>query len=500
MLSTRLQGGGPSRSTRLARNFADVICGKRLLQNIKEGNLFLEALCDHPDPPACLEKIISSSHGLGALQIAMRIDVSPDFINSSASDIFCYIQSPGLKLLCGGDFLQQFLMQIVEPPIFWDSFVASFRGKKLSLRAEQSFAWLLLELISLPLEKCRPYAVVAQDITVQETLLQSSNLEIRTLGQKIKHCLSAVGQIPSFTDGYGPGGRHDNDFVDFREISIFPTPDELCSAEAPFLQAAVEIEELQEEDNRPAAHLENQFRLLREDMLGEIREETQIALGKKKGYHKGIVVNGLKLLSAHCGTSSKRIAWALQLQCKEDLPQLPKGKSEARKTYLNESKNRKIFKHESLACLIVDGEIVAFTTIFRDTDLLAKELPIITLQLLDDSSTLKALLRLKSAGIIKIIELDTAVFSFEPILRALQNIKILPLVNELVGWKPGDPVGNAPDIPLATINQLEVSPAQDLQPLLDVSRSIRLDSSQALSLLSGLRQRVSLIQGPPGEI
>ncbi len=32
-----------------------------------------------------------------------------------------------------------------------------------------------------------------------------------------------------------PGGRHDNDFVNFREIAIYPTGDELLSTLRPFL-------------------------------------------------------------------------------------------------------------------------------------------------------------------------------------------------------------------------------------------------------------------------
>lgn len=36
-------------------------------------------------------------------------------------------------------------------------------------------------------------------------------------------------------------------------------------------------------ETRIAAHLENQFRLLREDMLSELRDDIQIARGQKKG-------------------------------------------------------------------------------------------------------------------------------------------------------------------------------------------------------------------------
>jgi hypothetical protein len=39
---------------------------------------------------------------------------------------------------------------------------------------------------------------------------------------------------------------------------------------------------------------------------------------------------------------------------------------------------------------------------------------------------------------------------------------------------------------------------QDLQDTVGATRNVKLDSAQAQSLLNGLSQRVSLIQGPPG--
>jgi hypothetical protein len=160
----------------------------------------------------------------------------------------------------------------------------------------------------------------------------------------------------------------------------------------------------------------------------------------------------------------------------------------------------RILRHQSLTCLIIDGEVAAFPTIHRDEDLLALPLPNIILQLNGEASTRRALLRLKKAKHIKLLQIDTAIFSYEPILKALQDIRDLPLSEELLFWKPGKAVGLLPTIADKVVSALRYDPNQDLQPIVHTVKSIKLDDSQAESLLAGLTQQVSLIQGPPGKV
>ncbi len=493
---TAIQAGDSSRATKLSRFFNSVIHGERTLKNVKDGDLFIESLCGQSDPATGIEKVISQSQGLSSIQACMRLDVSARFLNGQATALLQYIQDPTLKAICGGDFLQRLILHIAEPPIFWNAFVRSYREGSLSLDAQQCFGWLLLELISLPPGKCTKYQEIARETSIQGSLLNSPQFEIRTVGQKIKHILSAFESINLSSGVLGPGGRHDNDFVDFRQISIPPTADELTSTEPPFLRVADAVEDLSGNDNRLAAHLDNQFRLYREDMLGEMREELQIALGKKKGRHKGIVIDGFTVLDIDCGAPTKRRPWGLQLQCKSDMRQLVHVKTRDRKAYLLE--NRNIFKHQSLACLILDSELAAFPTIHRDIDLLEKVPPVVTLQFVGEMSTSKALLKLKTARVIRLVQIDTAVFSYEPILRRLQELNQLPLIDELLFWSAESSINQPVSLPTSLIENIEANPDQDLRVILKTPQSIQLDDSQTRSLLSGLRQRVSLIQGPPG--
>ena len=460
---------------------------------------FLEGFCSEGDVVSCISKVITNDNGLPSLQNAMRAKLSPQFFNNQATAVLVYLQTPDLKIMNEGELLRKVLMKIVDPPFFWDAFRGSFLKKELNENAQSSFAWLLLQLCTLPTDNAEKYRTIPEMHTIVDLLLTSSSSAIRTGGQKIKHVLDTCAPVATTRNrfGPGPGGRHDNDFVNFRKISILPTTDELESMERAFIQPSDVLEEPETTSNRVAIHLDNQFRLLREDMLYEMREELHIATGKKKGYHRGTKIFKLMVKGLECGDDRKRTKWGLIVAGENGIPQLKnKPDLKSRKAYLLDHSN--IFKHQSLACLIVGNEIVAFPTINRNEDLLAKDPPEIILQFEGGESTTNALRKLKLGDDVTLIQINTALFSYEPILKGLQQTKTLPLSSELLLWKKGDNTSLVSDQVMPVVEALRSNPRTDLQSLLSTKNSIQLDDTQAASLISGLEQSISLIQGPPG--
>ena len=510
-----------ARTAKLSKFFTSVVRGDQSLKNAKQAELFIEALSNQSDPPTCIEKIISNPAGLPAVQSSLRFDPSVSFHNGSASVLIRYIQDPSLKILLGGDYVRQITQAMVEPPIFWNGFVLSFRNRSLDLEAQQCFGWLLHELLSHDPGKSSPYLTIAQDPAILPLLLDSPDFVLRTFGQKIKRFITSLDVHGDEADEDGPGGRHDNDFSDFREIAIHPTADEIHSTEPPFIRLAETLEDPAYEDKRLLIHLDNQFRLLREDLLKELRDELQIICGKKKGRHRGMTIEGFELLDIYCGEPKKSLPWGLRLQCLSDLPQLANLEDKKRKDRIlgnrnkgpedhilaTQTKKRKdhllanpnLLKHQSLGCLIVDEKIAAFPTIHRDVDQLAHKPPIIILHFTDVASTSKSLLKLKTTRNVKLVLIDTAVFAYEPVLRGLQEIRDLSLADELLHWTPDSVPVQPLHVPTQLIDSLERDPSQDIQGILQTPKSIRLDKVQMKSLLTGLKQRLSLIQGPPGE-
>lgn len=435
--------------------------------------------------------------GLSSLQACLTCDASPRFINGPATRLLEYLSYQSLEPICGGDYLRRVVEQIVEPPIFWNALILLFQQKRLETAAQERFAWLLLKLICLDGEKSAPFIAVARDPDLQERLSTSTNPQLRALGYRIIHILSNLSPGTDSQIECGPGGRHDNDLVDFRQISVLPTADELSAKDPPFLRTAEALDDPETSSNRSADYLDNQFRLLREDMLTKLREELQIILGTKKGRRKGFTVQGLTPFGLNCGKPERREAWKLQLECASDLEFFAGVKPKNRTTFLKEKRN--VFRHQSLACLLVDGNIVAFPTVYRDVDLLARNPPVITLEIKDTVSAAKTLLQFKSANDIKLMQIETGVFGYEPVLRGLQNLKEIPLSQEILFWTSEEAATQIEDPPRQLTDRMEAEPFRDLQDLLDTPQSITLDKSQAHSLMAGLKQKVSLIQGPPGK-
>jgi hypothetical protein len=520
------------KAAKLSKFFNSIVSGTATL-TAQNNALFLESISSSPDPAGCIHTIISTAKGLQVLQKSLTLDTSVASLNTSAAKLLRALAAPEIATIGEGTYIRKLVECIIQPPAkFWTPFLCEFRANGLEPDAQESFAWLLLQLVWLPIKKARPYHKLAKDPSIINTLLNSSRSGTRFIAAKIKHFVKYSGSIPRSELLNGPGGRHDNDHLDFHDIAILPTADELeFTSEKSFVRPSSWLEDPTTEKNRLAIHLDNQFRLLREDMVAEIREEVQIALGKKSGKHRGLVIEGLILRKLYCndgagvhiggGRNNREnwnrknwnrenrdrenrveqpkdgqwVPWALTFECKSRFWQFKKCKdAKAREAYLKE--NPRFLRHQSLTCLIADGEVVAFPTIVRDEKRLAESRP--TLVLRFDNGITNALMRVPKARHVKLIQIDTAVFAYEPILAALQMKPTLPLEREILFFKEGMALEPPVHQPKAYVGAIKAAPTQNLQRLLGTPEATHLDQAQADALINALSQRVALIQGPPG--
>ncbi|KAF8129487.1 P-loop containing nucleoside triphosphate hydrolase protein [Boletus edulis] len=485
-----------ARINKLNKLFHDIL-RDRVPLDPRNFRLFLEATCAQEDTAKCVDHLISTQGGLRSIQNAMRFDLSLPFFNDLATSTLEYLL--GAADL-GGGVLDHILIAIVEPPIFWSSFAQEFEKGTLTEKAQFVFAKVLDRLIALKDKDASPYRDLASRPSVINKLLESSQHEVREIAHHIKYILDAFASGGTPGGPCGPGGRHDNDHPCFRDIAILPTADEILSAQPPFIRPASVLDDPEASDTRVADYLDNTFRMLREDMIYDMREELQIAFKQKPGKHRGLHISGLSMVDVYTGSRDRGYRWGLVLQCRYDFPQLQKIKEfdDRKKFLLDDPLGFKILRNQSLACLIADGDIVCFATVLRVEDLLAKKPPSIVLQLDGEASTSKALLRLSTANHTQLLQIDTALFAYEPVLKALKNMQLVPLSDELLFWKEGQTL-QSPSAQIEQVVQpLSEDPSMDLQSILMLSKSVQLDKSQAASLLAGLRQRVALIQGPPG--
>jgi len=161
--------------------------------------------------------------------------------------------------------------------------------------------------------------------------------------------------------------------------------------------------------------------------------------------------------------------------------------------------NKGFIRHQSFGCLISDGRVLAFATVERDEDLLSRSPPIIVLRIEDQEPFMKVLLASKSSGDLRFVQVDTAVFAYEPILKCLQKITELPLKEQIIDFQSGSSATEAEILPPNIVESIRRDSQDDLRNTLNTPKSIILDRPQADSLFNGLTKRVSLIQGPPGK-
>ncbi|OBT47666.1 hypothetical protein VE00_02260 [Pseudogymnoascus sp. WSF 3629] len=484
------------RAVQLNKFLGSIAFGKSSISNADRAKLFLEAICAQDDRVTCIERLFAKQLSIDALRRALRLDTSINYINQSIAVFLEYISDPAIKQISSGQFLQDILVIIADPPTLWNVLVVSHKNGSLNENATHGFAWLLWELLSMPSNDNIEVMETAKSVTNSGSLLESSSHETRVLGYKIQHFLKAKeSSAHANPDNTGPGGRHDNDFVDYRETAIFPTADEFMSDTQPFYRPAKEIAQA-EPENRVGIHLDNQFRLLREDMLSELRDDVRIAIGKKKGRRSPVILEHLSLAGTECGEPKKWKQCALKLHCGLGMEKFEKMSAPERKTYLKS--NPRALKHQSFGCLLQGDQIVAFAILDRDEAGLLEDPPAITLKICGDDAFKTLLLALKGATPVDYIQVDTPFFAYEPVLRCLQDMKDIPLAQFLLGTVPDEASQTTLAVDSAFVNELRAKGSSVIQRLLKTDQPIDLDQSQMDSLIAGLGESVSLIQGPPG--
>lgn len=482
-----------SRASRLRKVFKAILGGKRNINDSNDAKLFLESIRIHENPSACIEEVLASKHGLVAVRASVRADLSLPFVKEYTLGLVQYLSHPSIRTLADGQFLWEMLLAIVVPPTVWNTLVDSY--KQLEEQWLVAFAWITLELLSDTTGQGPDVCADVQHVLGSGVLQKSETHGLRDVAYKLQKIIDNKTKTQSSPEGYSPGGRHDNDFADFRKIAIYPTTDELLSADRPYFLRMEDVFNAEGFDIA-AIHLDNQFRLTREDMIAEIRHDLQVATDKKKGRRRTPKLEGLILSGMNCGNGQHGKV-SLSLRCGKGLDDLRKFPPDRRRRFLSE--NKTYLKHQSFGALICGDQVVAFAFLQRDEDFLCKEDPQVCLQFTDSHNFKMALQMLSTRAKVDFVFVDTPVFAHEPVLEGLKALRELPLGEALVRPPPTD-------------LQSSISVAAGLQELVNTyqaagpdgcviqigPKSVQVDQSQIDSFVAAITQEVSRIQGPPG--
>lgn len=486
------------RAGRLAGLFRHILRGDRKIQCANDAKLFFEAARSQPAPSTCVEGIVASKCGIEALQLSVRLDLNPAFIKTQTLHFIDYLNDDQLKLLVDGRILQQVLVTIAKPPTLWNALVSLAKAGGLEGEDLRIFSWLCLELLALPTNADLDVTDDIESVLKDRNLLDATCPRTRQLGYKIQHLLQLRKSPTIRSEGsYVPGGRHDNDYEDFRQISVYPTTDEFLSTERPFYRRAKEIFET-DMSERAACHLENIYRLTREDLLGELRNDWQNAQIRNRGKRSAVTLGKLWPLGLELGDEKYQNKCSLAIRCQAGLERLTNVHAQSRRKWLLD--NRNFLRHQAFGALYHGKEIFGFAFVDRNLDALLQSPPVVILQFTDDKAFKKALLAFKTVNDVMFTLVDTPVFAYEPVLERLKDMTELPLQDKLLN--PSEAVDDF--VPANLVRQVTRSFTQNSEPVEievrngSVRKAFQLDSSQQESLGSALESKLSVIQGPPG--
>lgn len=335
-----------------------------------------------------------------------------------------------------------------------------------------------------------------------------------------------------------PGGRHDNDFEDICRIRIMPTFQEISSRRSEYLPP---YDPTQWHEDGVHGLLDRNFRLLREDTVGLLRDaihsvlESSRTVKKQKNQQRTYVYQGVRIVELG-------FHWQDGFQFKLSFPQPTQvGKMSAmqREEWWNMSKR---LQSGALVCLLTQRKFIVFCTVVnqqaqaptrkqqgqdnhrsqkKDSDALWKnsQEAVVSLQLTNTSDrSIEMVLKhyIQKDSQIALVEFPGVLLpAFEPTLKAVQLMKRgenLPFSELLIPNSSHN--GSQIDVPpplYATkpgfqfnlrclMNDdsdffVRVGHPTDLPKLCQNSS---LDDAQASALVNTLQRKIGLIQGPPG--
>jgi hypothetical protein len=132
---------------------------------------------------------------------------------------------------------------------------------------------------------------IARSSNILKIILKFSDEKIRNLDQKIQHTLSLNASELHNNAKTKSEDKHENDHANHKKISIMFITNELRSTNRSFFRIVDFINNSKIIFSRHDIHLDNQFRLLRENMLIDMRDELKILIDAKTDRHKKIIVD-----------------------------------------------------------------------------------------------------------------------------------------------------------------------------------------------------------------
>ena len=256
---------------------ADIRKEHRDLLNTRTASRFVQGVREHDDPMDVLFQLDKRDPRL--LRTVFTLDSSNGFMNLVVVPFLAWLGQDCLSIgTCS--FKQQLVCnELASAPGLLDGLLEALNCDEIS--DEMALLWFLERLV---LDQGEDGAAArssgSQHSALVRRLTRSLSPPVKTQAEKLLKVLSDPAEMArrrtalaaaGAASGGGvsleviqeslPGGRHSNDHVDFRSVTIVPSVDEVLCEKVPFLPT-----------NRDAdvPHVDRQFRLLRHDLVASV--------------------------------------------------------------------------------------------------------------------------------------------------------------------------------------------------------------------------------------
>lgn len=333
------------------------------------------------------------------------------------------------------------------------------------------------------------------------------------------------------------GARHDNDHANIADIKVLPTAQEIASLQQEYLPLN---DSTKHHVPGLAGLLDRQFRLLREDTVGQLRDAVREELGRLENLHYGVPKaqqgqQGLRRIIYHnVRFSHVRIDRRMGLQVVADFDQPPQTKNKSARQREDWWKASKLLQVHSLVCFVSSNGKTIFLSVCDPTlpspgktpeqakwsengpSLFRRAGHSSVLLSLAEYNMNDAMWVSTHIGPSKIrqslVEFPGVLLpSFLPVLRALQRMSrtlVLPF-NEIIAPGPQTSAiaikppayatrrGFSFDLDVLAGVPLTLTPGEPFD-FTKLGEGSTLDDAQQLAVIHSLSTGLALVQGPPG--
>lgn len=495
----------------------------------KEDRLkFLEIVAEFSDGIDLVFRL-ASENGIRSLRTALASDSSERFLSNYVLPVIMRLGKDDTCLAMCKTSLGEILKAVYSIPAIVDLMLEVVVEAQCSEDQLIGISWFILRLVSCEhaarnsqgVKKLADAVIQFGSTPARRQLLavfsKPEGLESTTPEKDCSLVLETDKVAINDLITSGPGGRHDNDHLNFRDVNILPTIDELSSQHEPYLpiKPCSDLEEKfcgdgseLEEDRRMAtkinSKLDRQFRLLREDFVGPIRETLRTR--EESGRMTRKKVDSIPI---YADVKFDQMLGHPRpcIMVRARLPKshyLSKARSKnKRKAYWESRMSAAVIPFNGLFALVTDGKIFCLGTVVRRE--------IAELSEMDENGfpyprfglcfsevgqadyTSDAVVRLLSfmtqrrvMPSIELVQVSSSQFAFLPFLRCLQGMTSITFAEELLLRRPS--------IPPEYLSNVDF---QHELKFLEERDGFKYDESQAQCLSLALTNRVCLIHGGP---